>query len=151
MSDQIPAQLRTAIQKKLGNVTGRRFNQVVAQIASDELVSRRAASMLLARKLRVNFNRYATPDDRAEMRGHVVAQVQIDEPVSSPPGTTPAVARSTRTPVKTAKNNTIFLVHGRDHKLNEDMFNFLRALDLNAVEFSQAIVETISRRSSRAP
>jgi predicted nucleotide-binding protein len=139
MSDQIPAQLRSAIQKKLGNVTGRRFNQIVAQIASDEVVSRRAASMLLARKLNVNYNRFATPEDRAEMRGH--AQVQIDEPPPAPASTTPA-AKALKTPVKTTRNNTIFIVHGRDHKLNEDMFTFLRSLGLNAVEFSQAIAET---------
>jgi predicted nucleotide-binding protein len=45
-------------------------------------------------------------------------------------------------PIRTTKNNTIFVVHGRDHKLNEDMFTFLRSLGLNAVEFSQAIAET---------
>lgn len=139
MSTQIPSQLRAAIQKKLGNVTPRRVNQLIAQVAADELVSRRAASMLLARKLKVNFNKHATPEDRAEMRGHTVIQTQIDEP--APPQPLPAI-RNSKQNVRTTKTNTIFVVHGRDHKLNEDMFNFLRALGLNAVEFSQAIADT---------
>jgi hypothetical protein len=117
MSDQIPAQLKTFIQKKLGNVSPRHVNRVIAQIASDELVSRRAAAMLLARKLGINFSRHATAEDRAEMRGHSVAHVPIDEtPVS-----TPAVVREVVKPtVKPAKNNTLFVVHGRDTRLNED-------------------------------
>jgi hypothetical protein len=141
MSEQIPAALKTSIQKKLGNVSPRHVNRLIAGIASEQLVSRRAAAMLLARKLNLNFSRFATAEDRAEMRGHTVTQAQIDEPVASPTVTSPA--RSAARPmVKQTKNNTIFVVHGRDHQLNEDMFTFLRALGLNAVEFSQAIAET---------
>jgi predicted nucleotide-binding protein len=54
----------------------------------------------------------------------------------------PASGRANSRPIKQTKNNTIFVVHGRDHQLNQDMFMFLRALGLNAVEFSQAINET---------
>lgn len=142
MSEQIPAALRASIQKKLGNVSPRHVNRLIAGIASDQLVSRRAAAMLLARKLNVNFSRFATADDRAEMRGHTVTQAQLDEPAPPPP-IAPVLAKGPARPqVRQTKNNTIFVVHGRDHKLNEDMFSFLRALDLNAVEFSQAIAET---------
>lgn len=141
MSEQIPAQLRTAIQKKLGNVTGRRFNQIIAKIASDELVSRRAASMLLARQLGVNFNRFATAEDRAEMRGHTVAQAQIDEPVALQTPALPS-AKSSKPVVKPTKNNTLFVVHGRDTALNEHMFGLLRALGLNPVEWSEAVAKT---------
>lgn len=97
--------------------------------------------MLLARKLKVNFNKFATPEDRAEMRGHTVIQTPIDQPVGSP-SPSAAAMRNAKQNVRTTKNNTIFVVHGRDHKLNEDMFNFLRALGLNAVEFAQAISDT---------
>lgn len=76
------------------------------------------------------------------MRGHTVTQAQIDEPVASPPIALAATKPAGKPTVKLTKNNTIFVVHGRDHQLNEDMFIFLRALGLNAVEFSQAITET---------
>ncbi|OGO07019.1 MAG: hypothetical protein A2Z76_04235 [Chloroflexi bacterium RBG_13_56_8b] len=39
-------------------------------------------------------------------------------------------------------SKTVFVVHGRDDKLRESMFNFLRALGLNPVEWSQAIQAT---------
>lgn len=140
MSGQIPSQLRAAIQKRLGNVTPRRFNQIVAQIASDEVVSRRAASLLLARKLGVNFHRFADDEVRAEMRGHTVSKIPLETPLA--PAISMPGPRPVKSTVKTTRNNTIFVVHGRDLKLRDDMFNFLRALGLNAVEFSQAIAET---------
>lgn len=142
MSDQIPAKLRASLQKKLGNVTPRRVNQLIAQIASDEVVSRRAASMLLARKLGVNFSKYATADDRAEMRGHAISQTQIDEPDSTPVVAPAATREPARHKVKPAKNNTLFVVHGRDADLNEDMFGLLRALGLYPIEWSKAVAKT---------
>lgn len=141
MSELIPTALRASIQKKLGNITPRHVNRLIAKISSDELVSRRAAAMLLARKLGVNFSRFATPEDRAEMRGHVVSQVQLDE--ASPTVTTqPAPKTITKPTVKPAKNNTLFVVHGRDTELNEDMFGLLRALGLNPIEWSKAVAKT---------
>jgi hypothetical protein len=141
MSDQIPAALKASIQKKLGDVSPRHVNRLIAGIASEQLVSRRAAAMLLARKLNVNFSRYASAEDRAEMRGHTISQAQIDEapaPISSPTPTR-EVAKVT---VRPTKNNTLFLVHGRDTQLNEDMFSLLRALGLNPIEWSDAVAKT---------
>jgi predicted nucleotide-binding protein len=140
MSEHIPPQLRIAIQKKLGDISPRHVNRLIATIASDQLVSRRAASMLLARKISVNFSKYADADDRAEMRGHTVNQVQIDEAPSAPPAG--PVKEAVKAAVKPAKNNTLFVVHGRDTKLNEDMFGLLRALGLNPIEWSTAVAKT---------
>ena len=80
MSNVIPAGLRTSIEIKLGKVSDRHVNRLIAKIASDQFVSRRAAAMLLARKLGVNFSRYATPEDLAEMKGHKVASSTVEEP-----------------------------------------------------------------------
>jgi Predicted nucleotide-binding protein containing TIR-like domain len=141
MSELIPSSLRDSIQKKLGNVSSRHVNRLIADIASDQLVSRRAAAMLLARKLKVNFSRYADAEDRAEMRGHTVSQAQLDEaPAASP--TVQATREVSRPRVRPAKNNTLFVVHGRDIKLNEDMFALLRALNLNSIEWSSAVAKT---------
>jgi predicted nucleotide-binding protein len=138
--DDIPEQLRAMIQKRLGDVSPRHVNRIIAQIASDELVSRRAAAMLLARKLNINFNRFATADDRTEMRGHAVTQTQIDEAPAQIVRAAVVLKEPLR--VKPAKNNTLFVVHGRDTKLNEDMFGLLRALGLNPIEWSEAIAKT---------
>jgi Predicted nucleotide-binding protein containing TIR-like domain len=137
--ENIPDQLRAMIQRKLGNVSPRHVNRVIAKIASDELVSRRAATMLLARKLGINFNRFATAEDRAEMRGHTITQTQIEEPpqVASAP-----IVKEPARAIAPTKNNTLFVVHGRDTKLNEDMFGLLRALGLNPIEWSKAVAKT---------
>jgi predicted nucleotide-binding protein len=137
--DDIPDQLRAMIQKRLGDVSPRHVNRVIAKIASDELVSRRAAAMLLARKLNINFNRFATAEDRAEMRGHAVTQTQIDD---APAQAVSATVVKEAPRVKPTKNNTLFVVHGRDTKLNEDMFGLLRALGLNPIEWSEAVAKT---------
>jgi hypothetical protein len=139
MSNAIPAALRASIQKKLDNVSDRHVNRLIAKIADDEVVSRRAAAMLLARKLGINFSQYATADDRAEMKGHslTAASMQTPEPAPQP-------ATKPKQPLKVApaKNNTCFVVHGRDTKLNEDMFGLLRALGLNPIEWSKAVALT---------
>lgn len=43
---------------------------------------------------------------------------------------------------KPTSSKTVFIVHGRNDTLRESMFNFLRALGLNPVEWSQAIQAT---------
>lgn len=43
---------------------------------------------------------------------------------------------------KSTSSKTVFVVHGRNDKLRESMFNFLRALGLKPVEWSQAIQAT---------
>ncbi len=43
---------------------------------------------------------------------------------------------------KSTSSKTVFVVHGRNDKLRESMFSFLRALGLNPVEWSQAIRAT---------
>jgi predicted nucleotide-binding protein len=52
-----------------------------------------------------------------------------------------AKAASAPKPIKQTRNNSVFVVHGRDTKLNEDIFNFLRTLGLNPMEWSHAIAQ----------
>ena len=43
---------------------------------------------------------------------------------------------------KSASKKTVFVVHGRDESLRKSIFDFLRSIDLNPLEWSQAIVAT---------
>lgn len=43
---------------------------------------------------------------------------------------------------KSVSTKTVFVVHGRDESLRKSMFDFLRSIDLNPLEWSQAIVAT---------
>lgn len=135
MAETIPEGLRNAIKAKLGKVTPRHVNRLIANIAAEELVSRKAAALLLARKLKINFTRFATKEDLAEMKGHTIAAATIEpERVAEPPIKLPGPK-----PVRTTKDNSLFVVHGRDKRLTEDMFAFLRAIGLNPMEWSQAV------------
>ena len=43
---------------------------------------------------------------------------------------------------ESTNRKTVFVIHGRDENLRRAMFDFLRSIDLNPLEWSQAIIET---------
>ncbi|MBV9991593.1 MAG: nucleotide-binding protein [Alphaproteobacteria bacterium] len=82
-----------------------------------------------------SYHRFASSSELAELRGTspsspalATATVQLRY---APPRKAKAV-----TPTR---NNSIFVVHGRDHKLTEDMYAFLRAIGINPMEWNDAI------------
>ncbi len=134
MDDQVPKVLRQRLEKKLG-VSKRAIYKRIAKISREEYVSSRSAAFLLAGQLGIGYTQWATAADRAEMRGHAIPAAAIEKPAKlAAPIKEVAPLR-----VKPAKNNTLFVVHGRDTALNESMFSFLRAIGLNPMEWSQAI------------
>jgi predicted nucleotide-binding protein len=128
-----------ALEKKLG-LSRSQVNRRIAEVSAANHLPRNLAAISLASQNRVPVHRFATDDELAQLRGSPApakasnAMAARDIPMSQMP-------TSRARPIKTTKNNTIFVVHGRDRRLNEDIFAFLRALGLNAVEFSQAIAE----------
>ncbi|BAL79188.1 hypothetical protein S23_59990 [Bradyrhizobium cosmicum] len=95
---------------------------------------------MIAKDLGLGYQRYATDADRAEMRGapapikHQFVNIPA-APAAKEVKRVPAVAK----PIRTTRNNSLFVVHGRDTRLTEDMFALLRALGLNPLEWSQAV------------
>ena len=62
----------------------------------------------------------------------------------APAAATPARSPGRRAKTKalpTIKDNTVFVVHGRDEKLRKDFFAFLRALGLKPMEWDDALAE----------
>ena len=51
-------------------------------------------------------------------------------------------ARVSKTADQTTNPQTVFVVHGRDEELRKSLFSFLRALGLQPMEWSQALVHT---------
>jgi predicted nucleotide-binding protein len=131
-----------ALEKKLG-LSRSQVNRRISDEATTKHLPRKLAAISLASQNRLPIHRFASDDDLAQLRGLPVPSKSVVTVAPDTISTTTvrATARVSR-PIKETKNNTIFVVHGRDHKLNEDMFNFLRALGLNAIEFTQAISET---------
>jgi predicted nucleotide-binding protein len=111
----------------------------VQESARVNRVTRDIAAFIVAGDNGISYDRYATTEQMATLRG-VPTHTAVPVPVAS----TPASARPTKSVVKTrtirtTKNNSLFVVHGRDVQLNEDMFSFLRAIGLNPLEWSQAV------------
>jgi predicted nucleotide-binding protein len=108
----------------------------VQRIQRENHVSLHVASLMLANESGVGINRFATNEDRAEMRsaGRIAA-----------PAIAPTVAPRTSAPTprgkspKKTRDNSIFVVHGRDLALRDEMYAFLRALGLNPIEWNHAI------------
>jgi predicted nucleotide-binding protein len=91
----------------------------------------------LASESGIGINRYATDEDRAELRATArsIAHAPLSQPITSrgsKPSRQPKALRKTR-------DNSIFVVHGRDIQLRDDMYAFLRALGLNPIEWDHAI------------
>ncbi|MFY9840480.1 MAG: TIR domain-containing protein [Xanthobacteraceae bacterium] len=107
----------------------------IQKTAAANRVSRDLGALLLAGEQGISYERFATPEQMAALRGapaHVVA-------VEAPARRQSASAKNRKKPIVTIQNNSIFVVHGRDTQVNADIFAFLRAIGLNPLEWSQAI------------
>jgi predicted nucleotide-binding protein len=92
---------------------------------------------LLAGDNGISIQKYATPEDHAELRG-----IAYHVPVNPSPTDTPAhTPRRKGKPIKVpkTKENTVFVVHGRDRALRDAIYEFLRALGLRVLEWGHAI------------
>lgn len=95
--------------------------------------------MLLAGDNDISIQKYATAEDHAELRG-----IAHHVPVAATAATISAPSRSVIRKVKVGKipktkENTVFVVHGRDAKLRDAMYEFLGALGLKPQEWGHAI------------
>jgi predicted nucleotide-binding protein len=119
-----------------------RVYQVIQRRALDSHVDSHVASLLVARDNGVNYQPYATPEDRAEMR-HASGSSHAPTPPPSPPVATPAARPADKklgkTKVRATKDNSMFVVHGRDAKLNQDMYAFLASIGIVPMEWDHAI------------
>jgi predicted nucleotide-binding protein len=140
MSEIIPKALLERLTKRL-NVSTRHVRRLINKRAGDAFVSNRAGALLLARDAGLNFQQYASATDLAEMRGAPRPSADVVAAVAHTAPLTSAVRRAAQysKPIKQTKNNSIFVVHGRDTRLNEAMFALLRAFGLNPMEWSAAI------------
>jgi hypothetical protein len=138
MAEHIPPKLLEKLVNILG-VTRRRVYRLIEERATANHFSSVLGALLLASENGISIQRFASEDQLAILRGAPrAAPVQAAaEPAASIKK--PEPARRRPKVIRTTKDNSIFVVHGRDTKLNEDMFGFLRAIGLNPKEWSQAI------------
>jgi predicted nucleotide-binding protein len=136
----VDPRLMVRLEKSL-RLSKRRVQELVQESARVNRVTRDIAAFIVAGDNGISYDRYASAEQMSTLRG-VPVHTAVSVPTASPPALAPTrVTRSsvkTRT-IKTTKNNSLFVVHGRDAQLNEDMFSFLRAIGLNPLEWNQAV------------
>ncbi len=121
-------------------ITAKAVYPHIVKVANETMLDNAHAALVLAARRGINLNRYSTPEERAEVRGHLGGGNRRRDPEELRPA---EPARKAAAPAKKAKRptrgKTVFVVHGRDAALRESMFAFLRALDLQPLEWDQAI------------
>lgn len=98
------------------------------------------AALALAAAHNINYHRFASDEDRAVLRdarrtGHPVVVHAQDRSVNGRAG----LARQRGDSRKRTKDNTVWVVHGRDLKARDDMFALLRSVGLQPIEWVQAL------------
>lgn len=115
------------------DVTPRHVNRLIDQTATRSHLPREIAALSLGSTLSIPVHRYASPDQLAQLRGAppIPSVVVIDAPT--------AKRVAAKAAPKPTRNNSIFVVHGRDEQLTDDMYSFLRAIGLNPIEWNDAV------------
>jgi predicted nucleotide-binding protein len=119
-----------------------RAYRIIQQRSLDSHVDSHVASLLVARDNGVNYAPYATAEDRAEMRQASASAHSSPAPTPAAPAVASPLATGKRlgkTKVRATKDNSMFVVHGRDAKLNQDMYAFLSSIGIVPMEWDQAI------------
>jgi predicted nucleotide-binding protein len=132
--------LMLRLEKSL-KLSKRRVQQLVQESARVNRVTRDIAAFIVAGDNGISYDRYASDEQMNILRGvptHTSVSTAPSTVATTPPKKLAKRQVQTRT-IKTTKDNSLFVVHGRDKNLNEAIFAFLRAIGLNPMEFSQAV------------
>jgi predicted nucleotide-binding protein len=121
-------------------VTKARIYTLIQTISAKNRVPRHLGALLLAGDNGISLQKYASAQDLAELRGipnHVPVAVNAAAATPSPPKA--ALKKGKGAKLAKTKENTVFVVHGRDAKLRDSMYELLGALGLKPQEWGHAI------------
>jgi predicted nucleotide-binding protein len=135
---RINADLLEALVAKLGST--RSAYRRIQDVQHETFLERDLAALVAGSRLKISINRYSTAAQREQIRGHLGAAPARGAALP-PPVTAPAPAPRTRGKVSKSrkKDNSVFVIGGRDLALTESMFALLDALGCRPVEFHQAV------------
>jgi predicted nucleotide-binding protein len=140
--------LLQVLQRKLG-VGQARVYELIKQSANTNRVPRHIAALLVAADNKLSWQKYASAQDMLDMRGPTQSHVPVT--IATPIAATASVpmsasrAKGKARRIAKTKENTVFVVHGRDSKLRDAMYEFLGALGLKPQEWGHAI-RSVTRR-----
>jgi len=142
---KINQQLINRLEAKLG-VGTRRVYAMIAEKANETLLDRHLAALVVASENGINIQKHSTPDERAQIRGTIrrggseAPQSQSDTGSGKP--ATRSIRAKKAQKITKAKDNSVFVVHGRNDKLRRSLFDFLRALGLKPLEWEKVVLMT---------
>ena len=137
------ARIHPELIKKIGAKQGIGKSAVYAQIQkihNETLLEPDLAALELARRCGIGVTRYSTPEQRQQLQQVVTAGAFFAAAPPSPAPTAPArpVRGKPNKPAR-KKDNSVFVIGGRDTALTESMYGLLSALGCKPVEFHQAV------------
>lgn len=133
---QISPRLLGRLEAVLG-IGRRRLNERITGLANSQRVERVTAALILAADSGIPIDRYSTPEERAAMRGTAVPS---GPPLPSSSPRAVVKAKKAMPTAKKTKDNSVFVVHGRDADLTKSMFDFLLSIGLRPLEWEKAVL-----------
>lgn len=143
---RISRALLARLQSKLG-LSRRRVYSLVEEKVRQTHLPRQLAAIALASERGINISPFATSDDLAAIRQAAVAAmprpvVAPAEPVPGRPSRRATPPRRRQPAAPRRRGTSVFVVHGRNEAARNSMFQLLRALGLQPIEWNQAIKMT---------
>lgn len=142
---RINPELLARLQKRLG-VGQQQTYKLIADKAGEARLPRHLAALALAADQGININKraYASDEDRAILRGVPgAATVNPDRATRPKAASNPRAGGNVRARAAAQrKSNRVLVVHGRDLKVRDAVFEFLRALSLQPIEWAAAVRAT---------
>jgi predicted nucleotide-binding protein len=139
-------------------------SRLIRTRANKEYLTPRLALLSVARDQGLNVGKYASAEEMATLRSHDRGKVETIAPLQTPAygPSRPAAARApaalaaarvtptrqvavSKPATKSAPkvgHDKVFVVHGRDGAIRDSMFAFLRAIDLDPIEWGEAMKAT---------
>lgn len=139
------AKINPRLLKRLEDALGvsrRRIYARIGEVARETSLSNPLAAIVFAQRQGISVTRYASAEELAEIR--TASRGHSSQPQAAPPAVAAAAAKTRargekRLSAKKPKDNSVFVVHGRNQKLRKSIFEFLRALGLRPMEWSTAL------------
>lgn len=146
---QIHPKLLSKITKRL-DISKSRAYALIQETANEHNLPTATASLVVARDAGISITRFAAPDDWNLIRGvHSATPISAAGVAATPTSPAPAsghartIRRSSRGSLRTKrKGNKIWVVYGRDEQRRKALFEFLRSLGLQPIEWNSALAAT---------
>lgn len=143
---RINSDLFTKLEKRLGLGRARIYELIDEKVRETHL-PRHLSAIALASERGINISKYAGENDLATIRQAAITA--IPKPVSVPNQQPVSITRHHKSykrkrssSTSRRRGNTVFVVHGRNDSARKALYEFLRAIGLKPLEWTQLIKKT---------